>query len=290
MTGSVPRRMRVRIQTNGEITGQFLPDAMVSDDAPLLSLILRARNAIFEDELWQELNREGRILANQGVRCLGEEITCIISPTQRLILDMVPSEDDQTQDGISYHDDDTTAHMIYLSLHLLLSYAHRQIYRRRAQPQPPISSRPIPIPQYNLLRAIVARVQYHAVTSKLSEAISDVFARLQTETNANQLWSFESEVADTPAPPTSKPHAERLIERVISHLEGKFILPLTQTPEQRLIIRFRTTLYPLDTWYQISATGPIAEAFKPPSNPLSVDEVIEYILWAAGSIKIGNGQ
>lgn len=204
---------------------------------------------------------------------------------------MVPGEDDQMQhDGVSCHDDDDVATMIYLSLHLLLSYAHRQIYRRRAQPQPPISNRPVPNSQYHLLRAIIARVQYHAVTSKLTEAISAISARLQAEANTDRPWSFESGATDTSASPIAKPRAERLIEQITSNLEAKFILPITSTPEQILTVRFRTTLYPLDTRFQISATGPIAEMCKPPSNPLSADEVIEYMHWAVENSKVVKGR
>ena len=63
-----PKRVLIRIETNGAVTGTLKPERAVPDDAPLEALILRARNTILEEELWQELNREARSLANHEDR------------------------------------------------------------------------------------------------------------------------------------------------------------------------------------------------------------------------------
>ncbi|KAI9745094.1 MAG: RNA polymerase II mediator complex subunit [Claussenomyces sp. TS43310] len=277
---SMPNRLRVRIQTNGTTTGQFVPPATVSDDAPILPLILRARNAIFEDELWQELNREGRVLANHGVRCLGEQITCPISATKRVILDLLPGEDGaMSHESGTGQDDDDIATMVSLSLHLLLSYAHHQIYQRRTQPQPPLSTRPPQSLPYNLLRPIITRIQHQSVTSMLVNTIASLSNALQSAgvtDDASRMERIHSDAATS----TSRPSSEQYIERFISLLECQVFLPITSTPPQTLTIRFRTTLYHLETRFQISASGPISESCKPPPNPSSVDEVIAYVLWA----------
>lgn len=275
---STPRRLRVRIQSDGITTGQLFPAAVASDDAPLLALVLRARNAIFVDELWQELNREGRALINHGVRCHSEAITCTLSNSKRIVLDLLPGEDeDVSLESFENHEDDHIAKMVYSAVHLLLSYAHHQSYRRRSQPPPPISSRPAQNPPYHLLRPIIAHMQYHSVISKLSGLIYPLSTTLRLAGVTDQPCTLTAKLSSQ-AFKLSKP--EQVIDALISNLEAEFTLPLTSNPPQSLKIRLRTTLYPLETRFQITAVGSLNEICKPPNTLASAEDVNEYVLWA----------
>jgi mediator of RNA polymerase II transcription subunit 17 len=289
ITESTPKRLRIRIRTQGEITGQFIPPATVPDSAPLEDLVLRARNAIFEDELWQELNREGRILTNQGVRCLGPQITCKISAHKTILLDLLPGEDDASSLATSLtHEDDGIAHMISLSLRLLLSAAHQQSYRRRTSPPAPINTRPPSSTPYALIRPIIARLQFHSILSNLSALLKHLQHALSRAGLSDGPWTLRHGSLDAShVAPSLQSTPERILEWAVLHLEAVFSIILTKSTEtagvdQILTVRLRTSLWPLDTRFQISVTGPLAQSCKPPQNPSSFEEVKAYILWATG--------
>lgn len=274
----------MRIQTNGVITGELPPSTALPDPQSLESLILSARNTIFEEELWQELNREARILANLGVRLTGDEISCPITATKRIILDLVPIEEDEAI-GREINEDDKVSQMISLSLHILLSYAHRLNLRRRSQPPPPISLRPPPNPPYYILRAIIVFLHHQNVLTALTAILNPLGVALRSTGIVTEDYSVKTpplNIINTTNDIKSVP--EQVIESLVFDLSAECTVPITASnPSQGLNINLRTNTdprYALEAHFFIAATGPLAVSCKPPPNSTSVNEVKSYILWA----------
>ncbi len=286
VSDATPKRVLIRIETDGVITGSLKPERAVPDDAPLEALILRARNSIFEEELWQELNREARSLANHDVRWDGTGLSVKISPSIKALLslevldDTLPVYQGSSENG-------GMAEMISLSLHLLLLYNHRQNLQRRRQPPPPISHQPrSPFPA-NILRPMLKRIHHEGVISTLSSSIVSVHAVLKYAGIDVPAHTFTASSGDT-SKKCKKPRAEAVLDNLIQNLEAEFKVPLTTKPEQSLTIKLRTE-FNLHTRWHITAQAPqgfvgsLHEVARPPSAPSDVADVKAYILWAAGA-------
>jgi hypothetical protein len=294
---STPRRVRVRIQTHGTTTGESSSFEPVRNPSSIESSILLARNTIFEEELWQELNREARILANQGVRVIGDEVVCGMNGNKRTVLDLQAAEDNELQYGAEGpNDDDTVAEMISLSLRLLLSYAHRQNHHRRSRPPPPITSRPPPHPPYSLLRPVIMRLHHEAVVSSLTNLLAPLSKAListgvcdsaHTMTTASVTSTIEAKAKSAKNAPSLP---EQTIDALISHLSAEVTVPLTKPPfpSQSLTIQLLTPLLTLETRFRVIVTGPLAISCKPPPAPSTVDEVKGYVLWATACALAGS--
>lgn len=293
---STPRRVRVRIQTHGTTTGESSSSEPIRNPSSIESSILLARNTIFEEELWQELNREARILASQGVRLIGDEVVCGMNGNKRIVLDLQTAEDNGLQRGTEGpNDDDAVAEMISFSLRLLLSHAHRQNHHRRSRPPPPITNRPSPRAPYSLLRPIIMRLHHEAVVSSLMSLLAPLSRALismgvcdsaHTMTAASITSTIETKAKSAKNPP---PLPEQTIDALISHLSAEVTIPLTKTPfpSQSLTIQLLTPLSSLETRFRVTVTGPLTLSCKPPPNPSTVDEVKGYVLWATACALAG---
>ena len=67
-----------------------MPNVLTDTEPTVEDLILRARNTIYEEELFHEITREARVLANQGVRNSVSMIQLPTSKDQQITIDLVP--------------------------------------------------------------------------------------------------------------------------------------------------------------------------------------------------------
>ncbi|KAL3418906.1 Mediator of RNA polymerase II transcription subunit 17 [Phlyctema vagabunda] len=276
--GSTPRQLRVRVCTDGIETGQSSLSSAVTEDSPIEHFILQARNSIFAEELWQELNRESRTLASYGIRAQETTITCPITPTKTMILDLVPIDTAITRAAVG---DNTLAEGLSLALHILLSYTHRKNYRRRVKPQPPISATKRSTPTYDLLRPIVARLCHQNTLIALNSLLTPLFSTL-TSTGLDPLphYTIGTTRGNTPADLTAA-------ESVISTLFDRFEVTtsLTVAPSLSMIIKSRTSQYlyggVAGTAHLVSIKQPslLPETFRPPNTLSTFGEVKDLIYW-----------
>lgn len=226
---SVPKAVRVRIATGDDVVvgSSAVPAITDAETSSIEDLILQARNAIYEEELFHEINREARILTNQGVRIVDSKVIIALPddhvhqdhrhqsrpdrtrrylrsqgrPRQRQVwIDLVP-----LAEGISSWENDAAtlqdshtgpenskgdipmAEAIALSIRILLSNAHRQNRRRRSQIPVPLTERKKPSPPYSILRPVMTHLFHRS-------AIDSVRALLQ-QSVVNPLRLAELEVA-----------------------------------------------------------------------------------------------
>lgn len=295
-----PKRVLIHIETNSAVTGTLKPERAVPDDAPLESLILRARNTILEEELWHELNREARSLAGHDVRWDGIGLSVKLSSATKAVLTL-EILDDELPEYEGSHQDDAMAEAISISMHLLLLYGHRQALHRRRQPPPPLSAQPRPPPRPTpILRPLLKRTMHESALSELTRTITSLHSIL---TVAGMTAPPHKLLPKTGRPPSLKrPAAEAAIESLIDDLQAEFFIPLTTNPEQSLVVMMRTE-NSLHTRFKITMNAPrdILGGLHDVARPLDmerdkkeygdVEEVKAYLLWAAGcAVAVGLSQ
>ncbi len=260
----------MRIQTAENQTGSSASPQSVAEDAPVEALILQARNTIFSEELWQELNREARSLGAFGVQSKDDTLMCPLSATKTAVFDLAPL-------GEPYQSgpDDSMAEGVFISLNLLLSYAHRQNHRRRTQPPPPISSQTKIIPPYNLLRALLTRLKHQETVGQL-HSLFDPLCRVTTSAQLKPLPTFT--LTSTPwIPPSQFPKAEQTMLSLIDRLEA--IVTFSMSEMTTITIAARTSLFPISSTFHLSLSpeSPLALICPPPQIVTSYSALRDYI-------------
>ncbi|KAK4673778.1 RNA polymerase II mediator complex subunit [Podospora pseudopauciseta] len=151
--GGGSRRIRVRILENDKVVGQSsLPDPL-PENATLVDRVKDARNTIFAQELWHEINREARTLGGRNVRMSRSSVTYAMSPTSTMSVELASLEEENAKDTAgSPRPKDDVAETLSLALALQLSHAHKINERRREDRNAVQTSAPV----YSLLGPIVS--------------------------------------------------------------------------------------------------------------------------------------
>ncbi|KIX06739.1 uncharacterized protein Z518_04715 [Rhinocladiella mackenziei CBS 650.93] len=121
------------------------------------------RDSLFEEELFYEICREARIVANQGIAARAQAVEIDVGGDYQLAL--VSAEEQPSDVSSTNPEDNTIAEFVGISLRLLLTAAHEQNLIRRSQKPPPMTLKPRPIPEYALLRPILARLRHKSETT-----------------------------------------------------------------------------------------------------------------------------
>lgn len=308
LQGSSSKRLRVRIIKDGETAGMSSRQGVLGDDASLESLILNARDTLFEEELWQELHRESRILGNQGVKNSGSEIYVPITPSTRLVLDLVNfgSDEEVTAAAIGLSltndNDNDLATLVSLGLRILLSHAHKTNALRRSQPPPPMTLQPPPKPAYTLLRPVIAQARHVTTLNSLTALLRPLYRALKLAGLVDRAFTITAGSLTTTnnngngngtgtgtATPSLAGVEGKTPYQILNALTGPHIttvsMPLTSTPEQSLNIQI-STLPSLETVFSISWAGDgavgsaMARLCKPPPRAGNVEEVKRFVTWA----------
>ncbi|MCJ1261101.1 RNA polymerase II mediator complex subunit [Lobaria immixta] len=171
---SKDRVLRVRVLNQGKATGSHgeVPDH-VFDDVPVETLIMNARNSIFDEELHHELHREARNYTSHGIRCIDDRILLPYTDEKEIEINLLSSTKDEPFTDVDLSDN-LVAGSIAISLRILLSHAHRQNLRRRSLPPPRITENKIPRPIYTILRPIVENLQHRSATKSLQKFLNQV--------------------------------------------------------------------------------------------------------------------
>ncbi|PQE28471.1 hypothetical protein CJF30_00008188 [Rutstroemia sp. NJR-2017a BBW] len=279
-----PQYLRVRIETHGITTGETILPKAVPEDAPIQDLIFQARNTIFAAELWQELHRESRNLASYGVEShsTNDTITCPLSPTKYIVLDLQPLPNDPFRPVLGKRPDSYLATAVHLMLHLLLSLAHRQNHRKRTAPPPPISHTQRPNQAYHLLRSVITRLSHESSISSLHSLLAPLCSTLASSTHPYPL-SYTITPSSTPQFP-HLPTPERILTSLVDRLESITVLePETNTT---LTIQSLTSLLPFSKpTFRLSLTpptSPLVGICPPPQLLGEWSQVKEYVFWSVG--------
>ena len=278
ITHTKPRALRVRISSSSTETGSSNLPLPLPEDASIESTILQARNAIFDDELWQEINRESRTLGAYGVRAQEDTVSCPLTEDKSVVIDLVPLGDSFPSLG---QPDDQLAEGICLALHLFLSCAHRQKYRRRTQIPPPISNQKQNTEPYSLLRPLITRLNHQSAVASAHRLFKPLCAVLAS-TKITPVPTYEVEVTpQSAALINSLSVTEATILSLTDRLETVITFKVTETTT--IIVNLRTTMYPVCTTNHaitLSLDSPLNITCKPPRSLDQWGKVEEYVLFA----------
>ncbi|KAK6532231.1 RNA polymerase II mediator complex subunit, variant 2 [Arthrobotrys megalospora] len=163
--------VRVQVSRSGQITGTSKPFADDTQASGITSMIQNSRNYAYEHELFLEIAREARTLANLGFRNVDEAVTFELGADSAVIIDMTSNADISIPETTSDQDNEL-AQGLSTALHLLLSHAHRQTLKRRRLPPPLLTQRPAPNLPPNLLRPIVSHLRHQGNTDEFKTSAS----------------------------------------------------------------------------------------------------------------------
>lgn len=254
------KRVRATVERNGKVTGKSRLPGRVPEDAPLQDRVLEARNTIFSEELWYEINREARTLLSLNVRSGNAQIIYNVDSVTRMILTL---EDLDEPDSGPDCSDSQMANTTVLGLHFLLLFCHRLSYFKRTQSTHTTTNRNTP-PQ-SILRPLISRLTYDNACSRLT------YFLMEFKTILREAGLSSADFVQAMLPPGSQlPPAqinqlalqqvwratpsESLIINLAQLLE--LTAELTITPQARIALRGRSFVTPLaTTQFMVFLTG-----------------------------------
>ncbi|KAL2812725.1 mediator of RNA polymerase II transcription subunit 17 [Aspergillus granulosus] len=280
--GLIPRKaqgVRVRIKHQDRIIGCSKVCRPSQDPQSIESHILQARDTLFEEELFHEMMREARILGNQGVTTRQNLVKVPVSEEQEILLDLVDwDQDHASEETSSSSEQNALADAISHSIRILLTSAHRQNLQRRTQPPPPLAPKRRPVPEYQILRPIMAYLQHKSHIQWLESFIANLrrileSAGIECDFNATQFSSI-----GVLQPSHLVPKVESLVGIFLAPFESAFSATLI-TPQNSFKVRIRTnpTMPPVGTFYDISANLPQFPDIQPLNRIGLQEEVAQAI-------------
>ncbi|EGY19872.1 hypothetical protein VD0002_g1791 [Verticillium dahliae] len=256
------QRISVTLARDGEISGQTATNSSILESAPLQERVLEARNTIFSQELWHELHREAHSLASYGVRASDSSITYEpkTGPSINISLDTLLGVAPTVQEK---KPDNWYAEMTQLSLHVLLSFAHRENEVQRRRPGPPHQRRHEQHNQYHLIRPILSRAIHDVSVRQCTRLVGDLVRILRQAgmeeaafTLNNPQFVLPNSDALTSTSSNRPTAAQALVNLLLA--PSDFQLDVTLTPRARIQIRGRTWFLPLTTTqYQVHLLPPL---------------------------------
>ncbi|OJD39854.1 rna polymerase ii mediator complex component [Diplodia corticola] len=277
-----PKTIRVRIVECGKTVGTSEQNNLVfaqQSDLEIEDLIRRARDSLFEQELFHEMTMETRQLLSYKTQFRDHVIIIPANPEyeasepgqkREIHVDLIGVED--AEELLSRRPEDGLANDVALTLRLLLTYIHSQRLRKRTQQPLPMTDRPRPEPQLPIIRIMLNFIYHYntatALRSHLS-SIQHVLARAGISLNINleSAYANLSEAINTVHSDRSRlPQLDALMT-VLSrplHTTATFSLPSTLDEaaalRQELTVTLRTPIAPHIQGTDISLTIPPALA------------------------------
>ena len=278
LASTEPQALRVRIRTSSIETGSSTVPLPLPDDAPIESTVLQARNTIFVSELWQELNRESRLLGPYGVRAYDDSVICPLTPQKVLVFDLVPLA---TAFARPTQPDNNLAEGICLALQLFLSMAHRRKHRSRTHIPPAISNQQHNDEAYSLLRPLITRMNHQSSITSAHNLFKPLCAVLAS---AKVLPEPSYDIETTPPPAalaSSISATEATILTLADRLESIVTFKVTETTA--IIVKLRTAQTPACSTNHVISLSPDSPLNITCKAPRPVDQwsrVEEYVLYA----------
>lgn len=283
------KRIRLRVVKDGRVLAEP-PTRSMGEDKTLSQRLLRARNSLFDEELYHELSREARNLVSQAVRCVGPNICFPYDADSQIDISLVDVAMEEPLNVSS--EDSTIPSAIAITLRLLLSHAHQQNLQRRSQPPPPIADTPVARPFYSLLRPILEIIQHQSMRKTVEAEFNALDLTLSTAD-----LSFTSEETSssidlnrgTDGFPTDPSPAKALINRLIRPHHSQMTLGLPN--HTTLMLEIHTSVFPptFGTSFQLTTTFSAPEsaiANMPQVMQFSTIEKLRKHLWYVTSLDI----
>lgn len=265
------KRLLVTLEKNGRVVGRSSLPKPLPKDAPLEDVVLEARDTIYAQELWHEMNREGRLLLSYGVRIENGMLSCGLDKETRIVFALHLLEDNLEENTSRSPPEDRRAETLSAALHQLLIYAHRVNNQRRSRTSARKRIQTAAIQPYQLLRPVLAHMQHEQSIEDATRFISDLTTILQAAGVTTAMFKLtEPPISPDFAAARDSP-PEALAVALLRPMECQFEVNIT--PDARLLIHCQTALKTfISTTFQIhflpSVPGEVGllQAVYPPSE------------------------
>ncbi|KAF4124469.1 hypothetical protein GMORB2_5135 [Geosmithia morbida] len=285
------QRLIITCERDGQVLGRCALDLSNDEDAALETRVLEARNKLFDEELWHELGREARSLAAYDVNLLGSTLTYDVDGGIKVTMQFLSPDSPLAPDVSSLPVDDT-AEAISLTLHILLSYAHRFNELMRKRPLPPHYPRNRG-QVATLLRPIIARSM---CLRSIESCTRFVGGLVRTLRKAGLDSSFILNTSHQPPPseasssarngggPHQLPASQLFVRNMLQPAD--FYVVVNLVPDVTFTIRGRTLLHPITATYYYILPSPSLDQVCPPHRDAytTMRALSEYLCTATGRL------
>lgn len=244
------KRLLVTLENNGRVIGRSSLPKPLPKDAPLEDVVLEARDTIYAQELWHEMNREGRLLLSYGVRIESGTLSYCLDKDTRIVFTLHPLEENLEDVASRSLPEDRRAEALSAALHQLLMYAHRVNNQRRSHTSPRKRIQTTATQPYQLLRPMLAHMQHEQSIEDATRFISDISTILQAAGVTTAMFKLtEPPISPDSAAARGSP-PEALALALLRPMECQFEVNIT--PDARLLIHCQTALKTfISTTFQI---------------------------------------
>lgn len=208
--GGGSKRLQVRILENGVVVGRSSLPPPLPADAPIQDRVRESRDTIFAQELWHEINREGRTLLNRGVRLEKSAVTYTVDATRTISVRLATLGEEEGPGGAEQPGpQDAVAESLRIALSLLLSHAHRANEQQRSEP----GANRGPPRAYPLLSPIITYYEYDRIVQRCIQSLADYICVLRAAgLNYSSITVKEPPLTPLPGAPASTALAAMLLQ------------------------------------------------------------------------------
>ncbi|KAL7270455.1 RNA polymerase II mediator complex subunit [Rhizina undulata] len=266
--------LRVRVVKNGEVTGVSVQNGNKGTGS-IKDMIQRARNFVYEDELFFEITREARTLANHGIRTSEDSVTIELGEGMCVVIDMAPLDDDEVMMEIS-NPGNNLAQGLVMALRILLSHNHRANLKKRSKPPPPLSQRKQQSPPLFLIRPIALHLLHQQHLHILTRFVKSLTA-LTRSTGSHADYNVKPMVNTLNS--TIK-DVESAVESFLGELDSELYITLPGGWKVSIAVRTMLSSPLFGTQYTMNTTHDGATARLMGENRFaSAEEVELYLFW-----------
>jgi mediator of RNA polymerase II transcription subunit 17 len=259
LMGRGSKRLQVKILENGVVVGKSSLPRPLPPDAPLQDRAKEARDTVFAQELWHEINREIRADLVSLVRVEESTATYDLDPTRTVCVQLVTLGEEEEATAEDPAPQDAMANELCLILGLLLSNAHRANELKRSGP----GINKAASPPYSILRPLIAHYKYDQSVQKCAESLSALVSVLRSAGLAASLTMQEPPLS--PPAGNTTPASTSLANLLVKPPTVQF--DLTITPASRIRIQLKPT--PVSgAVYSVSLLQPLPQQPGASVNPL----------------------
>lgn len=234
------KRLLVMLEDNGKIVGRSTLSKPLPPDAPLEDRVLEARNTIFAQELWHELDREGRLFPAYGVRIDDGVLSYAYTEQLRIIIKLEPLERSVDEEPIHSLPRDQHAEALSAVLHQMLTYAHRVNNSKRSRENPRNRKATARLQPYQLVRPLLAYTRHETSIDEATSFISGLVTILQSAGFPTAMFKLTEPPIAPNFATTNSSLPEALITYLLRPLECQFEVNIT--PDVRVLIHCRTIM------------------------------------------------
>ncbi|KAK3987420.1 subunit 17 of mediator complex-domain-containing protein [Cladorrhinum sp. PSN332] len=283
--GGGSQRVQVSILENGVTVGRSSLPQPLPENSPLKD-VKEASQTVFNQELWHEMNKEGRLMLDRKVRLEKSAITYPISSTQTMSIRLATLGEVDGPESESHGTKDDLAEALSIALALQLTSAHRfreedegenemhnAMYMAKGEDDDEV--------EYLTLEPIISYFEH----DKIVEQCIRLFSALVRPLSSAGLDSFVkiSEKSLKQTLPPAKNRAVAATSVLLTHPEVHFNLQIA--PQCRLGIKFSSSAtegthfaVSCDPTSQPNLTNPLLERCPPYTNGYDqVSKLFEYL-------------